>query len=434
LSQIEWFVVPAMAVDTVKDRARDTVLPKRPGKPIPPGGRPPFTPKPRPLEWGIPYEELASGRPIEFAPKTSLREGEQITLRVTVTGIQEPNRLSLPRLELRNMTPGVVRLEGGDVQTISIRPEDVSSEGTFTFTRTLTGIRPGGFAIVCQAKHKEGPLGQQKPPPQEPPHSPDKKKEEACQCKNVEVKFPALYWREYQIGESQWVLFGVKGVLGGIRFNVSPPVDLKISCTDPADKGKRCSARVKFSVKLPEETVKVQWTGGGEPQDAKVALGSVKPKETSISAPCGGQEDKRTNPSVPVWIRFPRDLVEWVLAKNRPEYIDVEEIEFTLSWTIEITCGEKTESHSNVLNVKIPKFRLQKVFELNGPDPSSDVGKPGGSPSLFGLQADSFYDNDGDGWTNYEEKWAGTDPNDGNDRPDKQNKERKPFFTPEKKP
>jgi hypothetical protein len=149
LSQIEWFVVPAMVVDTVKDRARDTVLPKRPGEPIPPGGRPPFTPKPRPLEWEIPYEELASGRPIEFAPKTSLREGEQITLRVTVTGIQEPDRLPLPELKLMNMTPGVVRMEGGDTQTIPIRPEDISSDGTFTFTRTLSGIRPDGFSIVA---------------------------------------------------------------------------------------------------------------------------------------------------------------------------------------------------------------------------------------------------------------------------------------------
>jgi hypothetical protein len=136
-------------VDMVKDQARDTV---RPGKPIP---------ESQPLEWEVPYKELASGRPVEFAPKTSLREGEQITLRVTVTGIQEPDPLPLPWLELRNMTPEVVRLEGGDTQTIPIYPEDVSPGGTFTFTRTLTGISSGGwFAIVCQAlpayPHREG--------------------------------------------------------------------------------------------------------------------------------------------------------------------------------------------------------------------------------------------------------------------------------------
>jgi hypothetical protein len=53
----------------------------------------------------------------------------------------------------------------------------------------------------------------------------------------------------------------------------------------------------------------------------------------------------------------------------------------------------------------------------------------GYSPSLPGSSPDDFYDDDGDGWTNLEEKWAGTDPKDKNSKP-----EGKPSIKPQKKP
>jgi hypothetical protein len=190
-----------------------SVPPGRPAEPIPPGGRPPFTPPPQPADYQLPTLGQA-GRPVEIqgpfngdfgntkveiggteaqplaesprkliaqsptqvtgpttiklkegdvtaegsirniavglsARETKLRPGQQTTLTVEVQGLEKPESLPLPELKLRNMTPGVVRMEGGDVQTISIRREDVSPEGTFTFTRTLTGIRPGSFVITA---------------------------------------------------------------------------------------------------------------------------------------------------------------------------------------------------------------------------------------------------------------------------------------------
>jgi hypothetical protein len=220
------------------------VPPGRPGEPIPPGGRPPFTPQPQPADYQLPTLGQA-GQPTEIkgpfngdfgntkveiggkeaqllaesprkviaqspthvtgpttlklkegdvtvrsplrnvsvsmsATKTTLHKGESATVTVKVEGLRKfdlrqdyellnpveievrelmrergMESLPLPKLILHNATPGVVRLEGGDLQTIPIRPEDVSSEGTMTFTRTLTGIRPGGFVVFCKAQQGE---------------------------------------------------------------------------------------------------------------------------------------------------------------------------------------------------------------------------------------------------------------------------------------
>lgn len=73
------------------------------------------------------------------APKTSLTKGERTTLTVTVeglTGITQPVPLHLTK-------GGVVTMQGGDVQTMSIKPSEVQPNGTFTTTRTITGIQAG---------------------------------------------------------------------------------------------------------------------------------------------------------------------------------------------------------------------------------------------------------------------------------------------------
>jgi hypothetical protein len=73
------------------------------------------------------------------APKTSLQKGESTTLKVEVSGLQgitEPIPLHLTK-------GGVVTMQGGDVQTISINPPDVQSTGIFTTTRTITGVQTG---------------------------------------------------------------------------------------------------------------------------------------------------------------------------------------------------------------------------------------------------------------------------------------------------
>jgi len=40
-----------------------------------------------------------------------------------------------------------VRMEGGEEQTLCVRPDEVKTNGTWTKTRGLTGVRAGGFSI-----------------------------------------------------------------------------------------------------------------------------------------------------------------------------------------------------------------------------------------------------------------------------------------------
>ena len=73
------------------------------------------------------------------APKTSLLKGESTTLKIEVSGLQgitEPVPLHLVK-------GGVVTMLGGDVQSMTIKPEEVQSNGTFTTTRTITGVQTG---------------------------------------------------------------------------------------------------------------------------------------------------------------------------------------------------------------------------------------------------------------------------------------------------
>jgi len=143
------------------------------------------------------------------ATKTTLHKGESATVTVIVEGLRKfdftqdyellnpveieimelmrergMESLPLPKLILHNATPGVVGLDGGDLQTIPVRPEDVSLEGTFTFTRTLTGIRPGGFAIKCQAQET---TDEDKLPWEEDPKAEPKDR-----------TWPKLSWEDFQ--------------------------------------------------------------------------------------------------------------------------------------------------------------------------------------------------------------------------------------------
>lgn len=81
-------------------------------------------------------------------PKTTLNKGEQTTLAGRVDGLQDLEKAIALRLE--NRTPGVVSMTGGDVQTISIHPENVELGGTFSFNAVLRGSRLGGFIISAE--------------------------------------------------------------------------------------------------------------------------------------------------------------------------------------------------------------------------------------------------------------------------------------------
>jgi hypothetical protein len=79
------------------------------------------------------------------APLTNLLSGQKTTLSVHVSGL-EALQETLP-VRLTNHSPDVVRMEGGEEQTLCVRPDEVKANGTWTKTRGLTGVRAGGFSI-----------------------------------------------------------------------------------------------------------------------------------------------------------------------------------------------------------------------------------------------------------------------------------------------
>ena len=82
------------------------------------------------------------------APLTNLLAGQRTTLTITVGGLEGLSD-TLP-VRLSNQSPDVVRMEGGDEQTLCVRPDEVSTQGTWTRTRGLTGARAGGFSIQTE--------------------------------------------------------------------------------------------------------------------------------------------------------------------------------------------------------------------------------------------------------------------------------------------
>ena len=82
------------------------------------------------------------------APLTNLLAGQGTTLTVTVSGVEGLEQ-TLP-VRLINQSAGSVRMEGGEEQTLCVRPDEVKTDGTWTRTRGLTGVRAGGFGINAE--------------------------------------------------------------------------------------------------------------------------------------------------------------------------------------------------------------------------------------------------------------------------------------------
>jgi len=75
------------------------------------------------------------------APKTTLVKGESTTLKIEISGLQGIKEI----VPLHLVKGGVVTMEGGDVQTIAIKPAEVQDNGIFSTTRTITGEQAGGW-------------------------------------------------------------------------------------------------------------------------------------------------------------------------------------------------------------------------------------------------------------------------------------------------
>ena len=83
--------------------------------------------------------------------KEELQPGESTWLKITIKGLYRYKKLglALPFL-LRNKTPRIVSMEGGNIQKHIIRPEDIDSYGIYTMTRFLTGRVTGTFNISIE--------------------------------------------------------------------------------------------------------------------------------------------------------------------------------------------------------------------------------------------------------------------------------------------
>jgi hypothetical protein len=82
------------------------------------------------------------------APKTNLLKGEQTTVTITVSGLKGLQQ-NVPLLLEKK---GDVSMEGGDVQTVQIKPSDVVIEGVdpnVNVRRLIIGLRPGFFNITA---------------------------------------------------------------------------------------------------------------------------------------------------------------------------------------------------------------------------------------------------------------------------------------------
>lgn len=76
------------------------------------------------------------------APKTNLSDGEKVDVTMTVSGLQGLGEDAPLLLE----KAGNVQMQGGDTQTVRIRPDAVKN-GLFSLSRTMTGLTTGTFAL-----------------------------------------------------------------------------------------------------------------------------------------------------------------------------------------------------------------------------------------------------------------------------------------------
>jgi hypothetical protein len=79
------------------------------------------------------------------APKTNLLKGEKTELKIEVSGLQgikEPVPLTLE-------SRGVITMQGGMYQPLLIQPSQVSSDGSYSTTRGITGVQAGGWSATA---------------------------------------------------------------------------------------------------------------------------------------------------------------------------------------------------------------------------------------------------------------------------------------------
>ncbi len=88
------------------------------------------------------------------SPNTNLRKGQTSSLTVTIDpkiterDTAEAMQIPIMSLDMKNITPGVVEMSGGNMQVMNFPTSPGStSPSAWQATRTITGIKPGNFNI-----------------------------------------------------------------------------------------------------------------------------------------------------------------------------------------------------------------------------------------------------------------------------------------------
>jgi len=79
------------------------------------------------------------------APKTNLMRGEKTIVTIEVSGLAG----IIKDVPLQLDSKGVITMEGGSFQNLRIKPEEVSLDGRYKTTRTITGVQAGGFGVTA---------------------------------------------------------------------------------------------------------------------------------------------------------------------------------------------------------------------------------------------------------------------------------------------
>lgn len=85
-----------------------------------------------------------------FTANPHLLKNQETDLRVQASGL-DGLQVDVP-LNVQNISPSLLKMEGGDRQTFVIRPEDVQAGGHYTIVRRLTGIEVGAYSIKANLK------------------------------------------------------------------------------------------------------------------------------------------------------------------------------------------------------------------------------------------------------------------------------------------
>jgi hypothetical protein len=89
------------------------------------------------------------------APKTSLTRGERVAVHIAISGL---DGIRAPvNLKLGNLTPSVVAVAGGALQSLIVRPADVGTGGTYATDREVTGLGSGAFSIQATLDERNPP-------------------------------------------------------------------------------------------------------------------------------------------------------------------------------------------------------------------------------------------------------------------------------------